>query len=261
VVVATGQNRAPHMPEWPGRDGFRGRLLHSADYRNPAPFAGARVLVVGSGNSGAEIAANLATGGAERVWLAIRTPPGIMPRTGWPFPTPVIGIVARRLPAGLVDPLARSIQRLAFGDLPRHGLPAPAPGTYRRALRGEAIPVLDVGIAAALRAGLVEVVPPPSRFDGADVVLEDGRRLPADAVVAATGFGTGLEPLVGHLGVLDSHGLPLAHAEREAAGAPGLHFVGYVSALSGQLREIALQARRLGRHLERRSATPARMER
>ncbi|HEY4027057.1 MAG TPA: NAD(P)/FAD-dependent oxidoreductase [Candidatus Dormibacteraeota bacterium] len=251
VVVATGQNRVPHLPDWPGRERFAGRLLHSADYRDPAPFAGARVLVVGSGNSGAEIAANLASGGAGRVWMAVRTPPSIMPRMGWPLPTPVLGIAAHRLPAGMVDWFARSIQRIALGDLPRHGLPAPPPGAFRRALRGAAIPVVDAGIVAAVRSGLVEVVPPPARFESTRVVMEDGRRLDADAVVVATGFRTGLEPLVGHLGVLDGRGQPAVHAERESPGAPGLHFVGYVSALSGQLREIGRQARRLGRHLER----------
>jgi cation diffusion facilitator CzcD-associated flavoprotein CzcO len=258
VVVATGLNRVPHLPAWPGLDGFGGRLLHSSDYRCPAPFTGERVLVVGSGNSGAEIAAQLAAGGARHVWMAVRTPPGIVPRLGWPAPNPLLGIAAVHLPAGAVDLLARGMQRVAFGDLGRHGLPPPAPGTYRRVLRGESIPVVDVGIVAAVRTGRVEVVPPPERFEPAAAVLTDGRRLEADAVVAATGFRPGLEPLVGHLGVLDARGMPVVDDGLRAVAAPGLYFVGYVSPLSGQLREIGKQARTLARGYGRWAATPSR---
>jgi cation diffusion facilitator CzcD-associated flavoprotein CzcO len=74
VVVATGYENPPVVPEWPGRDRFAGELLHSSAYRNPASFAGKRVLVVGAGSSAMEIAHDLATGGAAKVWLAVRTP-------------------------------------------------------------------------------------------------------------------------------------------------------------------------------------------
>src|SRR5919112_330998 len=73
VVVATGYEHAPVIPDWGGRDLFRGELLHSRDYRNAAPFAGKRVLVVGPGCSGMEIAHDLADGGAGKVWLSART--------------------------------------------------------------------------------------------------------------------------------------------------------------------------------------------
>src|SRR3954454_20293601 len=60
VVVATGYSRVPHVPDWPGRDTFTGTLTHSADYREPSPYHGRLVLVVGAGNSAAEIALDLA---------------------------------------------------------------------------------------------------------------------------------------------------------------------------------------------------------
>jgi cation diffusion facilitator CzcD-associated flavoprotein CzcO len=77
VVIATGYNRVPFLPGWSGLDNFAGELLHSSRYRNPRPFVGRTVLVVGTGNSGAEIAADLVEGGAGSVWLAVRTPPNI----------------------------------------------------------------------------------------------------------------------------------------------------------------------------------------
>src|SRR5262249_47324888 len=77
---AHGQYRPPVLPDWPGRDIYIGDLSHSCRYVNAAPYAEKRVLVVGAGNSGAEIAADLADGGARFVALSVRTPPAIVPR-------------------------------------------------------------------------------------------------------------------------------------------------------------------------------------
>jgi putative flavoprotein involved in K+ transport len=85
VVVATGYSRTPQLPDWPGRDTFPGVLVHSADYRQPAPYRRRHVLVVGAGNSAAEIAVDLVGVGA-RVDLAVRTPPNIAAGTPWACP-------------------------------------------------------------------------------------------------------------------------------------------------------------------------------
>ena len=82
VVVATGYEHSPFIPDWPGRDRFGGSIVHSSAYRNPQPYRGQRVLVVGPGCSGMEIAHDLATGGAAKVWLSARTPPNIILRAG-----------------------------------------------------------------------------------------------------------------------------------------------------------------------------------
>jgi putative flavoprotein involved in K+ transport len=66
-------------------------------------------------------------------------------------------------------------------------------------------------------------------------------------VIAATGFRTGLEPMVGHLGVLDERGEPVVHGGDEHPGAPGLHFVGYDVVLGGLFRFIGIQAKELAR--------------
>ena len=85
------------------------------------------------------------------------------------------------------------------------------------------------------------------RFDGRSAVLADGRSVEVDAVIAATGFRTGLEPLVGHLGVLDDRGEPVVHGAQEHPAAPGVHFVGYRVTLGGTLRHVGIQARQLAR--------------
>ncbi len=69
VVVAIGNQHTARIPQWPGADGFTAELMHSSVYRNPRPYQGRNVLVVGAGSSGMEIAHDLATGGAAKVWL------------------------------------------------------------------------------------------------------------------------------------------------------------------------------------------------
>ncbi|HWC31710.1 MAG TPA: NAD(P)/FAD-dependent oxidoreductase, partial [Actinomycetota bacterium] len=211
VVVATGFNREPYLPGWPGRDGFRGELVHSSAYRTPAPYRRRRVLVVGTGNSGAEIAVDLADAGAEVV-LSVRTGPHIMRRDLFGFPSQTLGVAMRRLPPRVVDRLQRGVQRVAIGDLERYGMPPPSRrGMYTRLLEESAVPILDVGLVRLLKQRRVRVVAAVERLDGDDVVLADGSRVRVDAIVAATGFRRGLEPLVGHLGVLDDRGRPLVH--------------------------------------------------
>jgi putative flavoprotein involved in K+ transport len=112
-------------------------------------------------------------------------------------------------------------------------------------LRDHVLPILDVGLARAIETGRVEPVPTVAAFDGASVVLADGQRLVPDAVIACTGFRPALEPIVGHLGVLDRDGIPTIHGATEHASAPGMFFLGYTNAISGNLREIAKHAREI----------------
>ncbi len=242
VVVATGSSNVPFVPDWPGA--FEGEIVHSTAYRNPKPFRGRRVLVVGSGNSGAEIAADVSSGGAAEVLLSVRTPPAIVRRDTAGIPTQLLGIASSHLPVSVADRVATTMRRIAFPDLAAIGLPAPE-RPYSEFLRRRVIPVIDVGIVDAIRSGRVRVVADVERLDGEAVVLVDGSRAAVDVLVAATGFRTGLEPLVGHLGVLDERGVPRVHGAEELAEAPGLHFVGYDVTLGGMLRVIGGQARRL----------------
>ncbi|CAL9508700.1 flavin-containing monooxygenase [Streptomyces werraensis] len=250
VVVATGFNHTPRVPDWPGRDAYTGELLHASQYRNAKPFAGRDVLVVGVGNTGAEIAVDLVEGGASRVRLAVRTPPHIVRRSTAGWPAQYSGILVRRLPVPLVDRISRLQARVAVPDLSEHGLPRPQTGLYSRVLEG-AIPVQDVGLIDAVRKGSVEVVAAVKGFEAGEVLLADGERIAPDAVVAATGYERGLEGLVGGLGVLDERGRPVVRGARTPAGAPDLYFTGFTNPISGNLREMALDAQRIARAIAR----------
>lgn len=253
VVVATGYNHTPRIPDWSGRDTFTGELLHASAYRNPAPYAGRDVLVVGVGNTGAEIAVDLVEGGASRVRLAVRTVPHIVRRSTAGWPAQATGILVRRLPVALVDRAGGLMARVAVPDLAEKGLPRPDTGLYSRVKDG-AIPVQDVGLIDAVKGGRVVPVAAVESFDKDAVVLADGTRITPDAVIAATGYLRALEPLVGHLGVLDARGRPVAHGGRTPKQAPGLYFTGFTNPISGMFREMALDAEKIAKRLAR---TPA----
>ncbi|MGV9426624.1 flavin-containing monooxygenase [Streptomyces sp. NPDC003656] len=256
VVVATGFNHTPRLPDWSGLEDWDGEFLHASAYRNARPFADRDVLVVGVGNTGAEIAVDLVEGGAARVRLAVRTVPHIVRRSTAGWSAQYTGILVRRLPVRLVDRLARPMARLSTPDLSEHGLPRPESGLYSRVREG-AIPVQDVGLIDAVREGKVEITAAVEGFEDGKVALADGTRVAPDAVIAATGYSRGLDSLVGHLGVLDGRGRPVVHGARSPKEAPGLYFTGFTNPISGMFRELALDAEKIARTIARRLAREA----
>ena len=243
VIVATGYNGVPYLPEWPGREGFSGELVHSSAYMNPVPYRDRDVLVVGAGNSGAEIAHDLADGGVRRSRLSVRTPPQIVRRATAGIPAQLLGMAIKHLPPHWVDPITKTQRRLSIPDLSARGLPRPEHGVRTSFIATGTTPILDVGIVDAVKHGRVEVVAAVESFDGPDVLLADGSRIAPDAVIAATGFRAGLDELVGHLDVLTPRGLP-TKTDGEPA-LPGLWFVGFTPTLGGQLREGSVAARKV----------------
>lgn len=253
VVVATGYNHTPLLPDWPGREEYKGELLHAGEYRNPEPYTGRDVLVVGVGNTGAEIAVDLVEGGASRVRLSVRTAPHIVRRSTAGWAAQYTGVLVRRLPVGLVDRLARGMAKLSVPDLSAQGLPRPDTGLYSRVKEG-AIPVQDVGLIDAIRKGRVEVVAAVEGFEDGEVLLANGSRVSPDAVIAATGYARSLEGLVGHLDVLDARGGPVVNGAHAPENAPGLYFTGYVTPISGTFREVAIDAEKIAKAVEKNGA-------
>lgn len=256
VVLGTGYNNAAFLPQWSGRERFSRELIHSHRYRNGEPYRGKRVLVVGTGNSGAEIATDLAEHGAE-VWWSFRTPPNILPRAAFGIATQRLGILLRPLPPGLVDSIAAGYGWVTIGSLAKFGLPPAPRGLYTAVLRDHVLPILDVGLASAIRGSRVRPVPAVEAFDESSVVLAGGQRITPDAVVACTGYRPALEPIVGHLGVLDRDGVPAVHGPTDHPDAPGVFFLGYNNPISGNLREIAKHARAIARAIAGRKAQRA----
>jgi putative flavoprotein involved in K+ transport len=256
VVIATAKDHTPVVPPWPGIDAFSGELLHSSAYRNAQPYADRSVLVVGAGNSAFDIAVDLLNGGARKVWLSIRTPPHIIHRSFGPVPTDLLAVPSRRLPNGIVDRGARALRRVTIGNLEPFGLRSPSAGLKTHQQRTGMIPTIDPGhFVAAVKSRRLPVVPSVERLEDGAAVLSDGSHLTADAVIAATGYRPGLEGLVGALGVLDDDGWPLVHGSRTHPAAAGVYFIGFTHPISGNLRELRLDARRIAYAVARGAQT------
>ena len=131
------------------------------------------MLVVGPGSSGMEIAHELAEGGAEKVWLAVRTPPNILLRQGpGPVPGDLIATWLYRLPIGIADRIARFGARMDFGDLSEYGLQRPETGVFADLhTRGKVPSIVDAEVVEAIKEGRIEVVAAVAALDSTAVEL------------------------------------------------------------------------------------------
>ncbi|GAB2627858.1 ArsO family NAD(P)H-dependent flavin-containing monooxygenase [Streptomyces capparidis] len=227
VVAASGSFGRPHRPALPGLEHFTGTLLHAAEYRNPEPFAGQRVIVVGAGNSAVQIAAELAS--AARVTLATRHPVKF----------------ARQ----------RTLGRDLHFWLKWTGIDTAPLGRFVRTAPTQ--PVFDDGrYRAALAAGAPDRRELFTAVEEGKVTWSDGRVEEVDAIVLATGYRPDL-PYLADLGALDAAGNPL-HRGGASLTHPGLAFVGLEwqrSPSSNSLRGVGRDAARVTRRL---AAQPSR---
>lgn len=198
VISATGTWSRPYLPAVPGRDTFRGRQLHTVDYGGPEPFAGRRVAVVGGGNSGAQILAELSTV-AETIWITQR-PPRFLPD----------------------DVDGRVLFQLASRRFAAHrdGVEAPAGG-----IGGLGDIVMVPPVREARDRGALVAEPPVSALTPTGLEWPDGRRADVDAIVWCTGF----KPALIHLEPLGIRGRIAMDgaAGTRVVDVPGLYLLGY----------------------------------
>jgi len=242
LVVASGNTREPVRPVFSGQSAYRGEVLHSSEYRNGERFRGKQVLVVGFGNSGGEIAIDLHEHGASPS-LAVRGPVNVIPRELLGIPILSIAIAMGVLPPRVADALSAPLLRLALGDLRKLGLqPLPVgPGVQVRT-RGR-IPLIDVGTIGLIRDGKVRLRPGVSDFTAEGVRFSDGSEGSFDAVVLATGYRPRVSAFLEAPGALDASGAPTASGREHG---PGLFFCGFHVSPTGMLREIGIEAQRIG---------------
>ncbi|MET9868862.1 ArsO family NAD(P)H-dependent flavin-containing monooxygenase [Streptomyces sp. NPDC006386] len=199
VICATGSWSRPFVPAVPGRSIFGGRQLHTVNYRSPADFAGQRVVVVGGGNSGAQIAADLALDGNIEVTWVTQRPPRFLPD----------------------DIDGRVLFDVATAR--RRALDAGRSDTGGVASLGDIVAVPPV--RAARDGGLLHAEPMFTRLAATGVQWADGTHGEADAVIWCTGF----RPALAHLAPLGVRG-PRGHIPTvgtRAVGEPRLHLLGY----------------------------------
>ena len=245
VVIATGWADFPHRPTWPESDVYQGVVIHSTSYANPAAFAGKRVLVVGFGNSGGEIALDLAEANVD-VTLAVRGPVQILPRELLGLPILTWAIAEAHLPARVADLINAPAIRLAVGPVRNLGLKIASKGPRRMIEEDRRVPLLDVGTLARIRDGTIKIRGDIERFTRDGVIFTGSPEEKFDGVILATGFRPDLRKLLPEAhGVFDAKGMPLASGQ--TTSEPGLFFCGLIASPTGQLREIGIEAQRIAR--------------
>jgi len=243
VVVATGWADYPHAPAWPGMETFGGEILHSSVYRNPAPFAEKRVLVIGYGNSGAEIALDLAEAGID-VALAVRSPINVVPRELFGVPILVFPIAQQWLPPRLADIINAPLLRFAIGRIEKFGLKRSPKGPLQAIEEDGRVPLIDVGTLDAIRDGRIRLRGDVTSFERDSVVFRQSPPERFGAVILATGFRPDLRTLLPDAkGVLNESGAPLVSGK--ATAERGLFFCGAIPSAIGQFRQIGVEAERI----------------
>ncbi|HET9991855.1 MAG TPA: NAD(P)/FAD-dependent oxidoreductase [Kofleriaceae bacterium] len=250
LVVATGYTQVPELPAIPGRASFRGEVLHSSAYRNGAAYRGKRVLVVGFGNSGGEIAIDLVEHGAATE-IAVRSPVNVINRDTLGLPVLALAGLLAWMPPRLADALSWPLMLLTVGDITKLGLRKLPYGAMQQVIRTKRIPLIDIGTLALIRDGKIKVRTGVARMDGDDVVFADDSRGGYDAVVLATGYRPGVAQFLDAPETLDDQGVPTTSGTRTAL--PGLYYCGFFVSPYGMLRAIAGEARAISRDIESRA--------
>lgn len=178
ILIANGTLSEPNMPQFPGD--WAGELLHSADYRSPRQFAGKRVLVVGAGNSGCDIAVDAIHHG-EACEISMRRGYYFVPKYVFGKPADTVG-GAIRLPMWLKRRVDGLVLRWFVGDAQKYGFPKPDYQLY------EAHPVVNSLIVFHAGHGDIRVRPDIARLEGKTVHFRDGTRGEYDTILAATGY-------------------------------------------------------------------------
>lgn len=239
VVMATGFAQQPVLPDWPGSDDFPGPMIHTQAYRNAHDLPGDRVLVVGFGNSGGEIAIELVEAGRQ-VDIAVRSPVNLLPKELFGIPIGNFEIAQKLLGARLADMVNAPILRMVLGDYEQYGLRKSSVGPIEDVQKNGRVPLIDLGTLQLMREGRLRVRPGLSGFDGNRITFEDGGHGTYDAVLLATGYHVDLRPILGDLAAdLDADGRP----NRSGCEiAPGMWAISYHAVSNGQLRAITQQA-------------------
>ena len=234
VIICTGFNRIPYRPHWRGMENFRGKILHSREYRTGKNFRGQNVLVIGMGNTGAEIALDLYEQGAN-AFLSVRGEVNIVPRDFNGKSIQETVEMLRPLPVLIRDFLGKIVRKIAVGDLRKYGIRTPniAPAKQLR-VYGKT-PVIDLGTVAEIKNGNIGVLPDVEQFTETGLLFTNKKSHNFDTVILATGYRAAIEDfLPHHPDVFNELGIP-----KQPVFPDGLHFLGYDAYSSGLLYSIA----------------------
>ncbi|XP_074312218.1 putative indole-3-pyruvate monooxygenase YUCCA10 [Silene latifolia] len=222
LVVASGEASEAFCPEIQGLDGFHGKVMHTTEYKNGKEYKGKCVLVVGCGNSGMEIALDLANHGANTS-IVVRSPVHILSRgMVW------MGLfLLNHLPYKMVDKLMVMLSKIVYGDVTKYGFNRPTQGPFYLKVAHGKYPVIDVGTLRKIQSGDIQVLPAITSIRGNYILFEDGRSFIFDTIIFATGFTRSTNKwLQGDEYLLKEDGMPKHEFPNHWKGKNGLYCAG-----------------------------------
>ncbi|KAJ0052823.1 hypothetical protein Pint_01066 [Pistacia integerrima] len=222
LILATGEASTPFIPEIEGLTTFTGEVIHSTRYKNGKPYGNMNVLVVGSGNSGMEIALDLANHGAKTS-IVVRSSVHILSRQ-----IVYLGFVMLNyFPYGMVDSFMVFLSKLVYGDQSKYGIGRPKEGPFFLKNAYGKYPIIDVGTFKKIKSGEIKVLPAIENIRGNEVVFENGESHPFDSIVFCTGFKRSTNKwLKGDDYLLDEDGITKVSYPNHWKGKNGLFCVG-----------------------------------
>lgn len=225
VVIASGFNRVPFSPTWPGQADFQGEITHSRTYKNTTPFEGKKVLIIGMGNTGAELALDLAEANID-VSLSVRSAVTIVPRDVGGRPVQVTAKTLEKIPFGIGDWLGTVIRKLVIGNLTKYGLSMSSVHPAVQLRETGKTPIIDLGTVAMIKKGKIKILPDVEKFHATGITCTNGESHDFDAIILATGYRPQLGDFVKNIhSFLDKNQVP-----KSAVGTgdhKGLYFVGF----------------------------------
>jgi len=242
LLVCTGHHRFPFFPSY--RGSFAGQTVHSSEYKRPDPFRDRRVLIVGAGNSAADIAVDVCRV-ASHTALSQRAGTHIVPKLVCGRPVDAVhAFWTGKLPKPLLRLALRLWLRLTVGGWDRYGLPCPSHPPMAKP------PTVNSAILDHLRHGRIAVRPGIQRFDAHTVHFTDGTRSEFDAVIMATGFRTRFPFLPKHIAEAPLY-LRMMHP-----WIPSLFYIGLFQPIGCVWRLADHQARIAARQIAGRLSRP-----
>ena len=225
VILTTGINRIPNVPSWEGQHLFKGNISHSRTYKNPGPYKNTKVLVVGMGNTGAEVALDLAEHQVDTT-IAIRSAVSILPRDIFGNPVQLTAKKLAKIPFGLGDWLGSQIRKIVIGDLSKFGVPLSKVHPAVQLRETGKTPVVDIGTAKAIKAGNIKVKGDIRALYNEGAIFKDGSQQAFDHIILATGYKANLQEFAPNIApFLDQYHLPKSPIG--AAPLQNLYFVGF----------------------------------
>jgi len=245
VIVAAGNSIQQNLPEWEGMKDFTGDIIHSQDYKNTKAYKGKRTLVVGFGNSGGEIALDMAENGVE-CGLCVRSPVNILPYQLFGVPIQELGLLNRIFPYKVVDAINKPVLAWVIGSYEKLGLRKAAKGPLAMVMEDKRIPLIDIGTLDAVRRGEITIYPGIKSLTKTGAIFEDGREVNFDNIILATGYKTDLRAMLPDAhSALDKKGAPIVSGEETVEA--GLYFCGYSVTPNGLLYTIKNEAENLAK--------------